>query len=133
MICEYPYYDAGWTLTGTVPLWAGSRWRRSHKYTGRIIEHMASDGDQTSVEQIEVRIQQVGRYSRFLKAGLGVIIGAFFLAILIRVPNNLDSVSGAVDAILLPMIFVGMGLLLFGIGLHLHLMHLNLVKQLRDD
>ena len=94
---------------------------------------MASDGDQTSVEQIEIRIQQVGRYSRFLKAGLGVIIGAFLLAIIIRVPNNLDSVSAAVDAILLPLIFVGMGLLLFGIGLHLHLMHLNLVKQLRSD
>lgn len=94
---------------------------------------MASDGDQTSVEQIEVRIQQVGRYSRFLKAGLGVIIGAFLLAVLIRVPNNLDSVSAAIDAILQPMIFVGMGLLLFGIGLHLHLMHLNLVKQLQDD
>lgn len=94
---------------------------------------MASDDDQTSVEQIEARIQQVGRYSRFLKAGLGVIIGAFLLAIIIRVPNNLDSVSSAIDAVLLPLIFVGMGLLLFGIGLHLHLMHLNLVKQLRKS
>jgi hypothetical protein len=26
-----------------------------------------------------------------------------------------------------------MGLLLFGIGMHLHLMHLNLVRQLRMD
>lgn len=94
---------------------------------------MATDDDQARVEQIEARIQQVGRYSRFLKAGLGVIIGAFLLAIIIRVPNNLDSVSGAIDAILLPLIFVGMGLLLIGIGLHLHLMHLNLVKQLRKS
>lgn len=89
--------------------------------------------DSTTVDQIETRIQQVGRYSRFLKAGLGVIIGAFFLAIIIRVPRNLDSVPSAVDAVLLPLIFVGMGLLLFGIGLHLHLMHLNLVKQLRKN
>lgn len=89
--------------------------------------------DSTSVDQIETQIQQVGRYSRFLKVGLGVIIGSFSLAIIIRVPRNLDSVSSAVDAVLLPLIFVGMGLLLFGIGLHLHLMHLNLVKQLRKN
>jgi hypothetical protein len=87
----------------------------------------------TDAEQIEVRIQQVGRYSRFLKAGLGVILGAFLLAVTIRVPGNLDSVSSAIDAILLPLIFVGMGLLLFGIGMHLHLMHLNLVRQLRKS
>jgi uncharacterized membrane protein YczE len=86
-----------------------------------------------NVEQIEVRIQQIGRYSRFLRAGLGVILGAFLLAVVTRVPDNLASVSSAVDAILLPLIFVGMGLLLFGIGLHLHLMHLNLVKQLRKS
>jgi hypothetical protein len=53
---------------------------------------MSIDQEGTDVEQIEVRIQQVGRYSRFLKAGLGVILGAF-----------------------------------------LHLMHLNLVKQLRKS
>lgn len=94
---------------------------------------MAMDSDSTSVEQIEARIQQVGQYSRFLKAGLGIIIGAFLLAVIIRVPSNLDSVTSAVDAILLPLIFVGMGLLLFGIGLHLHLMHLNLVKQLQKS
>lgn len=94
---------------------------------------MATDDDRTSVEQIDMRIQQVGRYSRFLKAGLGVIVGSFLLAIIIRVPRNLDSLSGALDAILLPLIFVGMGLLLFGIGLHLHLMHLNLVKQLEKS
>lgn len=94
---------------------------------------MATDDDGKSVEQIETRIQQVGRYSQFLKAGLGVIIGAFLLAIIIRVPRNLDSLSSALDSILLPMIFVGMGLLLFGIGLHLHLMHLNLVKQIQKS
>lgn len=81
--------------------------------------------------EIEDRIQQVGRYSRFVKAGLGVILGAFLLALVGRLPYNLDSIPSAVDAILLPLIFVGMGLLLFGIGMHLHLLHLNLVDQLR--
>ena len=89
--------------------------------------------DQTSLSnaEIEDRISQVGDYSRFVKAGLGVIVGAFLLALAGRLPYNLDSVPGAVNAVLLPLIFVGMGLLLFGIGMHLHLMHLNLVQQLR--
>ena len=89
--------------------------------------------DQTSLSnaEIEDRIDQVGQYSRFVRAGLGVIVGAFLLALVGRLPYNLDSVPSAVNAVLLPVIFVGMGLLLFGIGMHLHLMHLNLVQQLR--
>jgi hypothetical protein len=93
---------------------------------------MYSDDDTTSTTEIEDRLQQLGRYSRFVKAGLGVIVGAFLLAVVVLLPANLDSVAGAVDAVLLPLIFVGMGLLLFGIGMHLHLMHLNLVRQLRE-
>ncbi|NHN47116.1 hypothetical protein G9464_05820 [Halostella sp. JP-L12] len=92
-----------------------------------------ADGDSPSTDDIESRIQQVGRFSRFVKAGLGVIVAAFLLAVVGRLPDNLGSVSSAVDAVLLPMIFVGMGLLLYGIGMHLHLMHLNLVKQLRKS
>lgn len=92
---------------------------------------MTDDQQPLSTADIENRIQQVGRYSRFVKAGLGVILGAFLLALVGRLPSNLDSVASAVDAVLLPTIFVGMGLLLFGIGMHPHLMHLNLVDQLR--
>jgi len=94
---------------------------------------MVADSDSPSTEDIEGRIEQVGHYSRFVKVGLGVIVSAFAIAVVGRLPYNLDSVASAVDAILLPLIFVGMGLLLFGIGMHLHLMHLNLVKQLRKS
>ena len=92
---------------------------------------MSDDQNPLDTAEIENRIQQIGRYSRFVKAGLGVILGAFLLALIGRLPYNLDSVPSAVNAVLLPLIFVGMGLLLFGIGMHLHLMHLNLVDQLR--
>ena len=92
---------------------------------------MPNGQDSPDTAEIENRIQQVGRYSRFVKAGLGVILGAFLLALVGRLPYNLDSIPSAVDAVLLPLIFVGIGLLLFGIGMHLHLMHLNLVDQLR--
>ncbi|MFC7141843.1 hypothetical protein ACFQMA_18655 [Halosimplex aquaticum] len=94
---------------------------------------MSSDDNTTDTGRIEDRLKQVGRYSRFVKAGLGVIVGAFLLAAVTLLPENLDSAASAVNAILLPLIFVGMGLLLFGIGMHLHLMHLNLVRQLRKS
>ncbi|WP_436923331.1 hypothetical protein [Halosimplex amylolyticum] len=92
---------------------------------------MTPEDTATSTTGIEARLERVGRYSRFVKAGLGVIVAAFVLAVTVVLPANLDSAASAVDAILLPVIFVGMGLLLFGIGMHLHLMHLNLVRQLR--
>jgi hypothetical protein len=92
---------------------------------------MPNDREPPSNAEIDDRIESVGRYSRFVKAGLGVIVGAFLLALVGRLPYNLDSVPSAVNAVLLPLIFVGMGLLLFGIGMHLHIMHLNLVEQLR--
>ena len=92
---------------------------------------MPDNRDTLRTAKIEDRIQQIGNYSRFVKAGLGVIVGAFLLALFGRLPYNLDSVPSAVNAVLLPIIFVGMGLLLFGIGMHLHIMHLNLVQQLR--
>jgi len=94
---------------------------------------MGSDHDPTSTKEIEERLQQVGRYARLVRAGFAVILGAFALAVAAVLPSNLGSVASAVDAILLPLIFVGMGLLLFGIGMHLHLMHLNLVRQLRKS
>jgi hypothetical protein len=90
------------------------------------------DRPDPSTEDIEHRIQQVGRYSRFVKTGLGVIVAAFGLSVVGRLPTRLDSIPSAVDAVLLPLIFVGMGLL-FEIGMHLYLLHPNLVKQLRMD
>ena len=71
---------------------------------------MASDDDSMSTGDIEERLQQVGHYSKFVKAGLGVILGAFALAAVVLLPSNLGSVANAVDTILLPLIFVGMGL-----------------------
>ncbi|NEU58939.1 hypothetical protein [Halorussus sp. MSC15.2] len=94
---------------------------------------MADGESPLSQSDIESRIQQVGRYSRLVKTGFAVILLAFALAVVTVLPANLGSVAAAVDAILLPLIFVGMGLLLFGIGMHLHLLHLNLVHQLRKQ
>lgn len=92
---------------------------------------MAPDDATPSNAAIEDRIQQVGRYSRLVRAGLVVIVGAFVLAVVGVLPANLDSPAQAIRAIQMPMTFVGLGLILYGIGMHLHLMHLNLVRQLQ--
>ena len=82
-------------------------------------------------DEIAQRIGKVGRYSRFVKIGFAIIIIAFLITIIGVLPYNLDSVPEAVNAVLLPLIFVGMAFLLLGIGMHLHLLHLNLVRQIQ--
>lgn len=94
---------------------------------------MGSENSSPTRAEIEDRLEQVGRYSRFVRAGLSVIVVAFLLALGVVLPANLDSLSQAVQAILMPLTFVGIGLILFGIGMHLHLMHLNLVRQLQPE
>ncbi|ELY70137.1 hypothetical protein [Natrinema versiforme] len=83
--------------------------------------------------EVEARIQRVGRYSRAVRLGLVIILTAFLLAVGVVLPANLDSPSQAVEAILMPLTFVGLGTILYGIGMHLHLMHLNLVRQLQPE
>ncbi|AEH37299.1 hypothetical protein [Halopiger xanaduensis] len=62
-----------------------------------------------------------------------IILSAFVLAVGIVLPANLDSPAQAVESVLMPLTFVGLGTILYGIGMHLHLMHLNLVRQLQPD
>ncbi len=94
---------------------------------------MARESAPPSREEIEARIQQVGRYSRAVRTGLLIILSAFLLAVVVVLPTNLDSPSQAVESILMPLTFVGLGIILYGIGMHLHLMHLNLVRQLQPE
>lgn len=94
---------------------------------------MVVDTRTPSREEIEERLQDVGRYSRLVRAGLAVIVTAFILALALVLPANLESPAQAVESILMPLTFVGLGLILYGIGMHLHLMHLNLVRQLQPE
>lgn len=91
------------------------------------------DHENPTREKIENRLEQLGQYSRFVRAGLGIIGVAFLLVLGVVLPANLDSPAQTVQMILMPLTFVGIGLILFGIGMHLHLMHLNLVRQLQPN
>lgn len=94
---------------------------------------MTNDTQPPSRQEIEDRIQQVGQYSRFVRLGLLIILGAFLLAVGIVLPAKHDSPVAAVETVLMPLTFVGLGLILYGIGMHLHLMHLNLVRNLQSE
>ncbi|AHG01726.1 hypothetical protein HALLA_00110 (plasmid) [Halostagnicola larsenii XH-48] len=94
---------------------------------------MARETAPPSREEIEERIQQIGKYSRAVRIGLMIILIAFLLAIGVVLPANLESPSQAIESILMPLTFVGLGTILYGIGMHLHLMHLNLVRQLQPE
>ena len=82
-------------------------------------------------EDIAERIEGSRWYSYLAKTGFAIILIAFLSALIGVLPSNLNSVSAAVNSILLPLIFVGIGFLLLGIAMHLHLLHLNLVRQIQ--
>lgn len=94
---------------------------------------MAREQAPPSQEEIEERIQQVGRYSRLVRAGLGVILSAFLLAVGGVLPANLESLSQAIESILMPLTFVELDLILYGIRIHLHLMDLKSRRQLQPE
>lgn len=86
---------------------------------------------QESPDEIAERIEGLEWYSYLAKIGFAIILIAFLSTVIGVLPSNLNSVSAAVKAILLPSIFIGIGFLLLGIALHLHLLHLNLVRQIQ--
>lgn len=94
---------------------------------------MGDDQSPLSQQDIEDRIKKVGQYDWIVRIGFAIIVIAFLLAVFTVLPANLDTTADAVDSILQPLIFVGIGLLLFVIAKHLHLLHLNLILQLRKQ
>ncbi|UHQ99253.1 hypothetical protein HYG81_25795 (plasmid) [Natrinema zhouii] len=86
---------------------------------------------QDAPEDVAERIEGAEWYSYLAKVGFVIILVAFLSALVGVLPSNLNSVSAAVNAILLPLIFVGIGFLLLRIAIHLHLLHLNLVRQIQ--
>ena len=63
---------------------------------------------------------------RLLQAGV-LVIGLTFLAglFVLAVP----AARPVYDILVMPTLFVGLGLLLFGVGTHLHVMHLNVLDM----
>ncbi len=66
---------------------------------------------------------------RYLQAGFSVIVLTFVAGILALVFPDWQPVFEGLEMSLL---FIGLGLLLFGVGTHLHIMHLNAL-EMRED
>ena len=67
---------------------------------------------------------------RYLQAGLGVIVLTTLIGLVVLVFPELLPVY---DVLVMPALFVGLGLLLFGVGTHLHIMHLNVGRMMDED
>ncbi len=70
---------------------------------------------------------------RYLQVGLGIILLTFLVLIGAVLSPTIDETIPAIGVLTMPSLFVGLGLLLFGIGTHLHVMHLNIIRTMRDD
>lgn len=66
---------------------------------------------------------------RYLQVGFSVIILTFLVGLVVLTVPRLAPVY---DVLVMPALFVGLGLLLYGVGTHLHIMHLNML-EMRDD
>lgn len=72
---------------------------------------------------------------RYLQAGFTVIVltgVAGIVTLLAPDAGGLD-LRDAYDVLVMPALFVGLGLLLFGVGTHLHIMHLNVLEMREND
>lgn len=67
---------------------------------------------------------------RYLQAGFAVIILTVLIGLIMLVLPGLLPVY---EVLVMPALFVGLGLLLFGVGTHLHIMHLNVVRMMDND
>lgn len=67
---------------------------------------------------------------RYLQAGFAIILVTFLVGVLVLVVPNLVQVY---EVIVMPALFVGLGLLLYGVGTHLHIMHLNVLEMRGED
>ena len=66
---------------------------------------------------------------RYLQAGFGMILLTFLIGIIVLIVPSLLPIY---DVLVMPALFVGLGLLLLGVGTHLQIMHLN-VLEMRDS
>lgn len=67
---------------------------------------------------------------RYLQAGFSVILATFLAGLVALAIPDLRPVY---DVLVMPALFVGLGLLLFGVGTHLHVMHVNVLEMRSDD
>jgi len=67
---------------------------------------------------------------RYLQAGFSTIVLTFLVGLLVLAVPSLIPIY---EVVVMPALFVGLGLLLYGVGTHLHIMHLNMLEMREED
>ncbi len=81
------------------------------------------------LDKITIKLKDLKTCYRIILLGLMVIIIAFFMDFF----NNLsESPIMFIRMMGMPARFLGLGITLFGVGRHLHLLHLNILKMDRS-
>ncbi len=66
---------------------------------------------------------------RYLQVGFSIIVITFFAGLgVLAVPG----LQAPYDVLVMPSLFLGLGFLLLGVGTHLHIMHLNVVRMMDE-
>jgi len=78
------------------------------------------------LNKINIKLKDLKTCYQIIVAGLVIIFIAFFLDFF----NNLaDKPIMFIRMMGMPARFLGLGIILFGVGRHLHLLHLNILKM----
>lgn len=78
------------------------------------------------LKNIDIKLKDLKQCYRFIVAGLLLIV---LCLVLVIINNLIANPIMLLQKIGMPLTFVGMGTTLFGIGKHLHLLHLNILKM----
>lgn len=82
--------------------------------------------NRTSSNERAAMLASIQAPHRFGQVGYGIILAAFVIAL---VNSQLPEPNGVVGSLLQPLIFVGIGGLLYHIGQHLHALHKNVIRM----
>ncbi len=72
---------------------------------------------------------------RYLQIGFAVIVLTALAGVAVLLVPSLGSVdlTEIYDVMVMPALFIGLGFLLYGVGTHLHIMHLNVLEMRESD
>lgn len=103
-----------------------------HESRTRDPEQMVDDQSPLDETIIERRRKRAKWYTRISKAGFGVLVGVLILVLVRGLASGLNPVVAA-KMVLLPFLFVVVGLLLLLTTKHLHSINLSLLNRHREQ
>ena len=82
--------------------------------------------NRTSSSEQDSMLKSIRAPHRLGQVGYGIVLAAFVIAL---VNSQLPEPNRVVGSLLQPLIFVGIGSLLYHIGQHVHALHVNVIRM----